>query len=92
MFFAVSVGRRRGDFHLIEHNTIYVIKIDRGIGVPRVPGVHGITGALVCQGVHGAFRVPGIPGSLESLGHEEFLGFLRFPGSRYNTFELEVTT
>ena len=28
MFVAVSVGRRLGDFHLIEHKTIYVIKID----------------------------------------------------------------
>ena len=27
IFFAVSVGRRLGKFHLIEHNIIYVIKI-----------------------------------------------------------------
>ena len=66
MFFAVSVGRRLGDFHLIEHNTIYVIKIDRGSGVPMVSGVHRIHGALVCQEVHEVLGVLRFPGSVGS--------------------------
>ena len=72
MFFAVSVGRRLGDFHLIEHNTIYVIKIDRGTGVPRVPGVHRIPGALVCQGLHEVVGVLRILGSVGSPGVSGF--------------------